>query len=164
MPFQTVVNQTPAPAVAGDFASANPRSSVLAGPGALVSGTGGLTVGRFGWMDATQTYVLNAGSGAPSGFFARQGQMAIITTYLAEGSNIIPQGWEVTLYGLGDFWVQVNNTFTVGQKVFANNTDGSVKTGAAGATVAGHTETKWTIQTAGASGELGKMSFPSLLG
>ena len=47
MPFQSVVNVQPAPAIAGDFASANPRWNVLAGPGVLVCGAAGVTVGRF---------------------------------------------------------------------------------------------------------------------
>ena len=46
--FQKQVNLTPAPAVAGDYASANPHVSVLAGPGGLVAGVGGVTVGTSG--------------------------------------------------------------------------------------------------------------------
>ena len=41
MPFQQQVNIMPAPAVAGDFASANPRASVLNGPGDPVAGPNG---------------------------------------------------------------------------------------------------------------------------
>ena len=52
MSFQKAVNPYQAPAVAGDFAAHNPNASMLAGEGALVSGTDGVTVGVFAWADA----------------------------------------------------------------------------------------------------------------
>lgn len=156
MPFQTQVNVTPAPAVAGDFASANPNASVPAGPGAFVAGTGGANVGVFGWADANGL-VTNAGSGAPTGFIHRDMQ-ALIVTWLAEASMNIPEGQPVTLMSAGDFWAQTLTTATVGQKVFASNTDGTVKTGDAGATVAGYTETKWFVGSAAAANELVKIT------
>lgn len=156
MPFQKTVNQYYAPAVAGDFASTNPRASVLAGEGAFVAGTGGATVGVFAWADANGL-VTNAGSGAPTGFIHRDMQ-ALITLFLAETSMVIPQGLPVTLHSAGDFWVKTGTVATVGQKAFASNTDGTVKTGATGATIAGYTETKWSVDSAGAVGELIKIS------
>lgn len=156
MSFQTTVNITPAPAVAGDFASANPNASVLAGPGAFVAGTGGANVGLFGWAD-TNGLVTNAGSGVPTGFIHRDMQ-ALITTWLAEASMNIPAGQPVTLMSAGDFWAQTLTVATVGQKVFASNTDGTIKTGAAGATIAGYTETKWFVGSAAAANELVKIT------
>ncbi len=50
--FQTQVNVQQAIGVEGDFASANPRASVLAGAGAFVAGAQGVTVGRWVWADA----------------------------------------------------------------------------------------------------------------
>ncbi|WP_252720287.1 phage cement protein, partial [Acinetobacter baumannii] len=47
---------------------------------------------------------------------------------------------------------------TKGMKAFANNTNGSVSFAAAGAPVSGSTETKWYAHTAGAAGELIKIS------
>lgn len=156
MPFQTVVNQTPAPAVAGDFASANPNASVLAGPGTFVAGTGGANVGVFGWADASGL-VTNAGSGVPTGFIHRDMQ-ALIVTWLAEATMNIPAGQPVTLMSAGDFWAKTLTTATIGQKVFASNTDGTIKTGAAGATIAGYTETKWFVGSAAAVNELVKIT------
>jgi hypothetical protein len=134
MPFQTVVRLQPAPGLPGDFASANPRSSVLAGPGALVVGPAGLTVGRFAWVDPTGTFASNAGSGLPAGFVHRVLGDALITTYLAETGNVIPGGYECTLFNEGDFWA-VNdgaNTALIGQKVYAQFGTGKVTTGATG--------------------------------
>jgi hypothetical protein len=136
MTFQTSIKAQQAPAVEGDFASANPRASVLAGEGAFVAGAAGATVGRFGWADASGL-VTNVGAGVPSGFIHREMN---------------------ALMSAGDFWAKSLTVATVGQKVFASNTDGTVKTGAAGATVAGYTETKWTVGSAGAANDLIKIS------
>lgn len=155
MPFQSTVHNDPNPAVAGDFASANPRASRLAGPGAFVAGSGGCNVGLFAWADANGL-VTNAGSGVPSGFVHRDMQ-GLITTWLAEASMNIPEGLPVTLMSAGDFWAQTLTTATIGQKVFASNTDGTIKTGAAGATIAGYTETKWVVGSAGAANDLIKI-------
>lgn len=135
MGFQTQVNSGQAPAVAGDFASTNPRSMVLAGPGGLVSGLGGLTVGRFAWVNSGDlSTTLNEGGGAPSGFVFRN-QQASITTFLAEASNVIVEGQQVTLLKSGDVWVKNDGTTTalVGQRAYANFADGKVSFAAAGA-------------------------------
>lgn len=167
--FQTQVNYQPAPAVAGDFASANPRSVVLAGPGSLVAGTNGVTVGVFAWAASSGTadpstgetdfynIVSNAGSGVPTGFVHRE-QQALITVWLQAATMVIPQGLPVVLNSAGDFWAATATTATVGQKVFASNTTGAISTGTAGATIAGSTETKWYVMSAGAVGELIKIS------
>lgn len=124
--FQSSVNLQQAPAVAGDFASANPRASRLAGEGALVVGTAGCTVGRFAWVSGTE--VTNAGTGNPSGFVHREMQ-AVITTYLAEGSNVVPAGRPITVMVAGDFWAQTLTAATVGQNVYADHNTGAVGTG-----------------------------------
>jgi hypothetical protein len=168
MGFQKTVNTRYAPAQAGDFASSNPRASLLAGPNSLVAGVGGVVIGCFAWAAAgsadiesgeTDFYntVTNAGSGVPTGFVHRE-QQGLITTFLAEAGVTIQVGSMVTLHVAGDFWVKTATTATVGQKIFASNTDGSVKTAAAGATVTGYTETKWFVMSAGAANDLIKMS------
>jgi hypothetical protein len=156
MSFQSQVNIQPAPACAGDFASANPRAVLLAGPGAVVAGSTGVNTGVFAWV--LLGVALNSGTGAPSGMVRRNNE-ALITTFLAESGTNIPQGLPLTVYTQGDFWVQ--NTVavaTVGQKVFASLTTGQVQTAAAGATVAGYIETKWFVASPGAVGELIKIT------
>ena len=96
MGFQQQVNPQPAPAVEGDFASANPRASVLAGPGTLYAGVNGVTVGRFAWADANGA-VSNSGAGAPTGFVHRELQ-ALITAFLGQTSMLITPGMMVTLH------------------------------------------------------------------
>jgi hypothetical protein len=141
MNFQTFVGTQPSPAVAGDFASANPRYSVDAGPGGLVSGPNGLFAGRFAWWSASQidandtpAIANNFGSGPVTGFVHRE-QQGLITQFLSEGSMFIPQGFNVTLMSGGDFWV-INDGATealVGQKCYANYADGKATFAATGA-------------------------------
>lgn len=125
MSFQASVNQQPAPAVAGDFASTNPRALVLAGPGGLVAAAAGLTVGRFGWVDSTGTQASNTGAGAPNGFVHNNHQ-ALITVYLAETSMVIPGGFQCALFDAGDFWVKNDGGSEAlsGMKAYADNSNG----------------------------------------
>lgn len=136
MGFQTQVNQYPAPAVAGDFASSNPRASVVTGEATFVAGTVGVTVGRFAWADSNGL-VTNAGQGAPTGFLHRD-QQALITTFLADNTMLVPQGLPITLHAAGDFWAKATVAgATKGQKAFAKFQDGTVQFAAAGSTIAG---------------------------
>ena len=161
MPFQTQIQTTQAPAVAGDFASANPRHSTLSVPGGFIAGPSGLTVGLFAWADtATGTILANSGTGTPSCFVHRE-LNADITTYLAEFGMTIPPGKYVgEMFSSGDFWAKNAGAgaVTKGMKAFANTTNGTISFAATGATVAGAVETKWYAHTAGAAGELIKIS------
>lgn len=134
MGFQTRVNLNNPIAVAGDFASQNPRASVLAGEGGLVAGPLGVTVGRFAWVAADGRTVTNSGEGAvkPNGFVHRQEGAALITEFLGEASNLIPEGFPVTLHDEGDFFATVNGAAsTNGAQVFARFSDGAAFIGAA---------------------------------
>jgi hypothetical protein len=103
--------------------------------------------------------VLNAGAGVPDGFIHRNWK-GLITVWLAEGSMIVPQGNEITLFNGGDFWARTATAATVGQKVFASLTTGSIVTAAAGALVAGFIETKFVVRTPCLANELTKISAP----
>ena len=163
--FQTSINVTQAPGVAGDFASANPRANTLSVPGGFIAGTGGLTVGLFAWADsATGTILLNSGTGLPTCFVHRDLQ-GMITTYLGEYGMTVPAGMGIgDMFSTGDFFVKNAGAgaVTIGMKAFANNTNGTISFAAAGATVAGSTETKWYAMSAGAANELIKMSSTPL--
>ena len=157
MPFQKQVNITPAPAVAGDFASSNPRSHVVGGEGGYVAASGGVTVGRFAWI--TGDTAASTGSGVPDGLVHRENN-AQITTYLAESGNTILQGQPVTIFSKGDFFVTATVGAAVkGNKVFAKLTDGTVQFAAAGATVSGFIETAWTCVRACLVNELAVISL-----
>lgn len=161
MAFQQTVNLVQAPGVPGDFLTANPRSSKPTGHAESQAGPNGLTVGLFAWQDSTGKLFNNAGSGAPSAFVHRE-LAAMITTYLTEFGMTIPAGHRVGgLFNGGDFMVlnAGSTTAVVGQKAFANNTNGTISFANAGATVAGSTETKWYCVTliAGGTGLPGEL-------
>lgn len=162
MGFQTAINRNPPIAVEGDFASAGVYHSVLAGSQQLVAAAAGLIIGRFAWADPTTglTGNVKADAGAtPVLGFARRGEnTAMITGYLQEASMTVPKGFGVTIYDRGDFWAKTTTAATVGQAVFANDTTGAIATGAAGGTVAGSTETNFIVASAGAVGDLIKIT------
>ena len=115
MGFQTQVNAQQAPAVAGDFASSNPRAAVVAPEGGFVAGAAGVTVGRFAWVQSDGKTVLNTGTGTgkPDGFVHRE-QQAFITAYLGEASNVVPVGQPVTLMRTGDYFATATGSASTG--------------------------------------------------
>lgn len=143
MDFQRQVNTQPAPAVEGDFASCNPRASMLALSGGLVCGALGVTVGRFARARNDNQQVSNADPGVACaiGFVARSGNDASITTWLGQSSLLVQPGREITLHANGDFWARFAGGATKGQKVFAAYADGACVSAAAAGSVAGATVT-----------------------
>jgi hypothetical protein len=131
--FQTTVNQYPAPAVEGDFASDNPFASVDAGQGQFVAGSNGVVVGRFAWADS-DGIVSNAGTGVPTGFVHRDLQ-ALNFNLLSQATMTIPEGYAVTLMSAGDFWARCSGPATVGQKIYASLADGTLLADAAGTSI-----------------------------
>ncbi|HEY6030501.1 MAG TPA: hypothetical protein VIU44_08060 [Gaiellaceae bacterium] len=138
--FQQSVSTLQAPAVEGDYASVNQNLySVLAGPGGLVAGSLGVTIGRFAWAtfpgdaNGAPATVNNFGFGPVTGFVARR-QQGLNTTYLSDASMFIPGGFGVTLHDSGDFWVKNSGASIAqnGMKAFANLTTGAVTFAAAG--------------------------------
>lgn len=144
MGFQTKVNSKAAPGVAGDFASVNPRASVLATEGQLVAPAGGLRVGNFAFVNpADGTVHQNYVSGYQVGFLGRN-QQGLITLFLAESTQIVPQGFMVTLFAEGEFWARFAGGATAGQAVYADENTGAAVSGSATDTVtasAGYTGT-----------------------
>lgn len=154
-PFQTAVNTQPALGVAGDFASTNPRFTVDAGQGALVAGANGVYVGRFCWSappvdnDNANSLVNSSGSGPVLGFVHRE-QQALITSYLADASMLVPAGFAVTVFNGGDFLAKNDGAgaVTVGMKAYANFADGKVTFAVAGTPTTGASATGSTVAAA----------------
>ena len=147
--FQNRVNLVLPPAVEGDFASANPRATLLAGPGALVAGPSGVLVGKFAWVnpsDFSTTSNQGTAPNAPDGFVHRD-QQALITVYLETASQLVPEGFPVTLHNAGDFWVKNLGpaALTKDATVYAGYADGgaysSAPTGASVTATLGSTNT-----------------------
>jgi hypothetical protein len=147
--FQTLVYDQPAAGVPGSRASLNTNLfSDLAGPGGLVAGVGGVTIGAFCWttppVDANESpqIAYSFGAGSPAGFVARelQGQNS---TFLSWYGSTILQGYDVVAYTSGDFWVTNNGTTycTPGMKAYANFANGLVSFAATGTPTTGPTTT-----------------------
>jgi hypothetical protein len=139
MSFPTQVNVQPAIAVEGDFASTNTNKfSTIAGVGAFIAGTAGLTVGGFCWQDPVNPANLNSfGAGPVLGFVAREGLRADIITPgpgYPQASMTILGGSFITAFDAGDFFVRNSGatTATSGMKAYANFQNGTVSFAAAG--------------------------------
>lgn len=127
--FQNVVGSKAPLAVEGDFASTNPRASVLAVGGKLVAPAGGLRVGRFAYVNPADQSVNTAYvSGYQIGFFARNAQ-ALITAFLGAATMLVPVGFMVTLFAEGEFWAKFGNGATAGQVVYADELTGAAQSG-----------------------------------
>jgi hypothetical protein len=124
MPFQTTINDYQAIGVAGDFASLNPYSSVLAGNSALVAPVGGLTVGNFFWVGPTGQTSQSFVSGWQIAFLGRNMQ-ALITQFLEEATMVVPEGFMVAGYNGGDFLANFPAGAAFGNYVFADPNDGT---------------------------------------
>lgn len=138
--FQTQINANPAPAVEGDFASANPMASMLALAGAFVAGAAGVTVGRFAFAKNSNGVVSNQHPGVASrlGFVQRDQQGVLITGFLAGATMVQQPGYETTLFSRGEFWGRFSagsagsaGGAAIGQKVYASYYDGSLSAAAA---------------------------------
>jgi hypothetical protein len=162
--FQKAVSSQPAPGVAGDFASANPRFWYDAGPSGLVAGPNGATVGLFAWAsppvdgDGAPAAVSNNGSGPVTGFVARRQGEALITTYLADASNVIQPGFAMELAIGGDFWVTNSGASQAlpGMKAYANFANGQITFALTGTPTTGGTSTASTVaeETASVTGSI----------
>jgi hypothetical protein len=140
MPFQTLVNTRPVPALVGDWASDGPRFFYPAGPGGLVAGSAGVTIGRFAWISPTTidfeggpTICNSFGTGPVSGFVHRN-QQGLITTYLAEYGMVIPQGFMLALVTGADIWIKNEGTTECnpGYVAYANFSNGAATFNAPG--------------------------------
>lgn len=142
--FQNVINAKAPPAIAGDFASVNPRASVLATEGNLVAGVGGLAVGNFAFVNpADQSVHQNYVNGYQIGFLSRV-QQGLITQFLGLATMAVPRGFMVTLHDQGEFFAAFAGGATAGQTVYADETTGAAISGSATDTVtasAGYTGT-----------------------
>lgn len=133
--FPTQVNTVAAPAVLGDFADSNPRSTVDAGGAAFVVGANGVNVGVFAWADSSNITVSSTGQGAPTGFVHRD-QQGIIVNYLSPSTLAMLPGFPITLFNAGSFWALNSGTTssTIGETAYANYQTGAVTFGTAAPT------------------------------
>lgn len=124
--FQRVINQQPAPAVAGDFASNNPRTSVVppVESGFVVAAAQAVTCGFFAW-GGSDGKVYSSAAGVPAGgsslgFVGRQANIpsVLITAFLAEAKMTLNDGMPATLLNGGEYWAALQGG-AIGDPVYA---------------------------------------------
>ena len=161
---QTQVYNQEAQAIAGDFASANPRSIFPAGPGGFIAGAAGVSVGLAVWKapptdpNGTDQVLNNFGAGNITGIVYNDTQ-ALNTVFLSDGTLVIPQGLPVAVLIEGDIWAVNNGSgeATAGQKAYANFANGQFSFAATGSASQGASVTgsiaaetnSWTGSIAG---------------
>lgn len=130
MGFQRVINQQPAVAVDGDFASNNPMASVLSPveAGLVVAAAQLVTVGYFAWAGVdgkVYSSAAAAGAGAVLGFVGRQANIpsVLITEFLGEARMTLIAGMPCTLFSAGDFWTTLKGA-DPGDAIYAVATTG----------------------------------------
>ena len=133
--FQTFVNLNNPLGVEGDFASANPRATVLTNDGgSLIAGPLGVFIGQFAWISADGRTVSNSGQypAQPDGYVHRD-QQGLLTQYLQAAGKLIPPGFPVTLMRAGDFLDKNQGTASITRQstLYASYIDGSLQTAAA---------------------------------
>ena len=135
---QTFVNRELPVGVPGDYAGANIRASVVAGPWAWVASPAGVNVGAIGWCDPVTGIVSSyyKPNSIPA-LIHRTAAQTIITTFLGIATLAIPGGYEVTPMAQGDFWALFASGATPGQVVYANPTTGALTGNASGNAVTG---------------------------
>lgn len=154
MGFQQTVYPNPGRGVAGDFASTNPRSAMLAGEGALVAAET-LTVGNFGFanLETGEVFAVHD-TDLRVGFIHRGLQGTVHAGQ--EATMTIEEGREVALFVTGDFYAILDDDCVVGDAITATKADGSPSVTAAGTD---HVATNFIAAETKAAGELVKITI-----
>jgi hypothetical protein len=153
--FQQSIGVAAPVAVAGDKASLNPAVYTAIG---YLAGDDAVTVGHFVFPEASPVEgdvpkaVSTAASGAPLGFLERNLSYANYD-FRSLGTMTVPKYANLNIAVKGDFYAVSSTAATAGQKVFATLADGSIQTGAAGASISGAVETSFSVITGGDAGE-----------
>jgi hypothetical protein len=151
MPFQSNVKESVARGVSGQRYGGNPVTHLLPTPKA---GAGGVIVGRFVWLDPSDTTgqsVINSGTGRPAGLAQRNRVHPLPAGQ--EASMLIPEGSPVAVVTSGDLIIASGTAATPGQKVFATLATGVPVSGAAGTTVSGAVESNFMVREGAAVNE-----------
>jgi hypothetical protein len=127
--FPTLVNINVPPGAAGQFASMNPRATILAGTGALKAAlAAAVIVGNFAWAASDGLAYGDNTHGGNIGFVANDNQ-TIITDFLGQSRLSVQQGFPVTLFSHGDFWANVaGGAVSVGTAIYADRDTGEPTT------------------------------------
>lgn len=156
MSFQNFININPSFAVEGDFALNGAKwTTVNTEEDSFLTGSLGLTIGRFCWIDSNDSRVLNNfGAGEPVGFLHRN-QQGLITGFLNGSSLTVQKGFNIGIYAKGAFYARNTEGQSIfGEKVYANLSNGTITTAATGLVIPGYIETDFYVYLDAAINEL----------
>ena len=94
------------------------------------------------------------GTGASVKGFVVRVQMYPNYILKSPGTLLVPSGSSLSVAVRGDFYAISKTAATIGQKVFASTTDGSISTGEEGGSISGSVETDFYVERGGAPGEV----------
>ncbi len=149
--FQTRMNTLPVFGMAGQNTLTNP---IVYYSKALKSSTN-IECGTFVWLDSDDE---SGESAVTTGASKPLGVATPLTLYanpdmLSGASNEIPKSNHFSVCIKGDIFLQTTTAALVGQKVFADLTNGSVKVGKTGTSIANAVETDYVVVSGGNAGE-----------
>ncbi len=130
--FQSNVQRQPAPAVVGDWAGSNIRTSVLAPPGGYVVPPAGDIVGNFAWGNPKTGIMGNYFQANSLLGIIRRSNQGLITAFLNPVTLKAVQGYPIDAESNADMWVNFPAGATVGQKVYADPLTGAASAAATG--------------------------------
>lgn len=151
MSFQKTLNRDLPRGVAGDFASTNPRNSVLAAEGALVA-AGPILVGQFAFVGLTTQDVHQIYSAGMIPAFIHRNNQAVVAIG-QQASMVIPSGKEVTAFSTGDFYAICPAAVAPNDPVYALDATGALSSVATDAQ-----PTNFVFAEAGTAGKLIKIT------
>lgn len=128
MGVQTRVGRNLATGIVGNFATSNPRHSLVAGVFQHRVGEAGVLIGGFAEVDATTGLTVQPLTGKnPIGFVGRESNQALTS------SLQLVQGQGVSLYDGGDFFVKLDTATAYGDVIKCDTTgkitaDGTIET------------------------------------
>ncbi len=140
--FQNSMNRIPAMGISGQKVPTNPVVYFCK----PLKTSHAITSGVFVWADGDE--VSSSGTGQPLGL-AMALDPYFNTDILSGADNKIPENEYVSVCIKGDFFVTTSTACSAGDKVFANLSDGTVKTDEADSTVENAIETSFTVVTGG---------------
>ena len=146
MAFQEQVGRYRAQGVAGQ--AATPDQSVYTVKNYLSDGSA--KIGAFAFVNAEnagQAGITGTSATAVLGLVERVVQYPIYDVR-DEAITTVPEGYGLTIAVRGDYYVDTTAAATVGDAVFASQTDGTIKTAAAGSSQSGFIETPWRVKDA----------------
>lgn len=136
--FQSFVsNRELPPGVAGDFAGANRRASLVDGSWEYVASPGGLIVGTIAWANPATKQITNYYQTPAASCFIHRESRGVITDFLGIATMQVIGGARPVGYVAGEFWGLFAGGATAGQKVYANALTGALTAADHGNAIAG---------------------------